>query len=341
MLRRAALDSFSTAAWRRRTGSRAGAPGRRRAGRQRGAGDQAARDDRLRARPGRPPARSRRSSWCWPRTASPSDEGTRAAVLGPGVPVACARSPPTCRSATCCTRPPLATSGDLVLKMDDDDWYAPDAIADLVRAHAYSGAEVVGMPAEFHYLTEPDVTVTPWHTSRGLRALRGRRDADDRARPAPRGRRLPVGAQVRGRAAARRGDRGRRHHLPRPRPRLRAAPQRHRPHLAGRPRLPARPRPRRRDARWDGFAPQSNACMATTPADAGYEFSGRPRPRTVQPAARQASKSRQLRPSSSCLRRDDLRRARLESTSRNSGHSVRCSSRSASRAAVDGVGRRR
>ncbi|WP_232677281.1 glycosyltransferase family 2 protein [Nocardioides sp. R-C-SC26] len=56
-----------------------------------------------------------------------------------------------------------ASSGDLVLKMDDDDWYAPDAIADLVRARRYSGAELVGMPPEFHYLAERDLTVKRGH----------------------------------------------------------------------------------------------------------------------------------------------------------------------------------
>ncbi|MGA8257542.1 MAG: glycosyltransferase, partial [Nocardioides sp.] len=59
----------------------------------------------------------------------------------------------------------LASGGDVVLKMDDDDWYAPDAIADLLRARAYSGAELVGMPPEFHYLTEQDLTVTRGHPS--------------------------------------------------------------------------------------------------------------------------------------------------------------------------------
>lgn len=45
-----------------------------------------------------------------------------------------------------------AASGDLVLKMDDDDWYGPDVVSDLVLARTYSGAELVGMPAEFFYL---------------------------------------------------------------------------------------------------------------------------------------------------------------------------------------------
>ena len=47
-----------------------------------------------------------------------------------------------------------AADGDLVLKMDDDDWYGPDFVADLLLARAYSGAEMVGTPAEMHYLVE-------------------------------------------------------------------------------------------------------------------------------------------------------------------------------------------
>lgn len=58
-----------------------------------------------------------------------------------------------------------AAGGDVVLKMDDDDWYAPDAIADLLRARSYSGAELVGMPPETHYLTEQDLTVRRGHPS--------------------------------------------------------------------------------------------------------------------------------------------------------------------------------
>jgi hypothetical protein len=53
--------------------------------------------------------------------------------------------------------------GDVLLKMDDDDWYAPDVVADLLRARAYSGAELVGMPAELHYLTSRDLTVKRGH----------------------------------------------------------------------------------------------------------------------------------------------------------------------------------
>jgi hypothetical protein len=53
--------------------------------------------------------------------------------------------------------------GDVLLKMDDDDWYAPDVVADLLRARAYSGAQLTGMPPEFHYLAPRDLTVKRGH----------------------------------------------------------------------------------------------------------------------------------------------------------------------------------
>ena len=56
-----------------------------------------------------------------------------------------------------------AADGDLVLKMDDDDWYGPDFVADLLLARAYSGAELVGTPSEMHYLVPEDVTVRRGH----------------------------------------------------------------------------------------------------------------------------------------------------------------------------------
>jgi len=52
-----------------------------------------------------------------------------------------------------------AASGDLLLKFDDDDWYGPDAVTDLLMARRYSGAPVVGMPAEFLYLGPVDTTI--------------------------------------------------------------------------------------------------------------------------------------------------------------------------------------
>ncbi|GCD90330.1 glycosyltransferase [Nocardioides sp. LS1] len=52
-----------------------------------------------------------------------------------------------------------AASGDVVLKMDDDDWYGPDLVADLLLARTYSGADLVGTPAEFVYLEPRDLTI--------------------------------------------------------------------------------------------------------------------------------------------------------------------------------------
>jgi hypothetical protein len=56
-----------------------------------------------------------------------------------------------------------AADGDLVLKMDDDDWYGPDFVTDLLLARSYSGADLVGTPSELHYLVPRDVTVRRGH----------------------------------------------------------------------------------------------------------------------------------------------------------------------------------
>lgn len=52
-----------------------------------------------------------------------------------------------------------AASGDVLLKFDDDDWYGPDVVTDLLLARRFSGAPVVGMPAEFAYLEPVDTTI--------------------------------------------------------------------------------------------------------------------------------------------------------------------------------------
>ena len=49
--------------------------------------------------------------------------------------------------------------GDVLLKMDDDDWYGRDFVADLLMARSYSGADVIGTPPEFNYIEPLDVTV--------------------------------------------------------------------------------------------------------------------------------------------------------------------------------------
>ncbi len=50
-------------------------------------------------------------------------------------------------------------TGDVLLKMDDDDWYGPDFVTDLLMAREQSGADVVGTPPEFAYVEPLDVTV--------------------------------------------------------------------------------------------------------------------------------------------------------------------------------------
>ncbi len=58
-----------------------------------------------------------------------------------------------------------AASGDVLLKMDDDDWYSPRVVRDLMLARRYSGADVVGMPSEFVYLAARGTTVRRNHPS--------------------------------------------------------------------------------------------------------------------------------------------------------------------------------
>ncbi|GAA0367453.1 hypothetical protein GCM10009530_16710 [Microbispora corallina] len=47
----------------------------------------------------------------------------------------------------------------LLAKWDDDDWYGPEHLSDLLLARAYTGAGVVGMAQEFFYLEPLKVTV--------------------------------------------------------------------------------------------------------------------------------------------------------------------------------------
>ncbi|MEV6984242.1 glycosyltransferase [Sphaerisporangium sp. NPDC051017] len=49
--------------------------------------------------------------------------------------------------------------GTFLSKWDDDDWYGPDHLADMLLAQGYSGAELVGAASEFFYLQQIDVTI--------------------------------------------------------------------------------------------------------------------------------------------------------------------------------------
>ena len=60
-----------------------------------------------------------------------------------------------------------AACGTLLTKMDDDELYGPDHIWDLVLAHEYSQAHVVGKGAEFVYLAASDRTMRRFSFSGG------------------------------------------------------------------------------------------------------------------------------------------------------------------------------
>lgn len=55
-------------------------------------------------------------------------------------------------------------SGAFVAKMDDDDWYGPHHLEDLVLAREYSDATLIGVPVEFTYLSGPDITTRRSHS---------------------------------------------------------------------------------------------------------------------------------------------------------------------------------
>jgi hypothetical protein len=50
-------------------------------------------------------------------------------------------------------------SGRFVSKMDDDDWYGPDHLTDLLLTHAHSSATLVGLADHYVYLAGRDLTV--------------------------------------------------------------------------------------------------------------------------------------------------------------------------------------
>jgi hypothetical protein len=51
-----------------------------------------------------------------------------------------------------------AASGQILTKMDDDDWYGPHHVEDLMLAREHSSAELVGCQVEFTYLEGIDIT---------------------------------------------------------------------------------------------------------------------------------------------------------------------------------------
>jgi hypothetical protein len=83
----------------------------------------------------------------------------REAVASCPLPVTCVEADAAVPFGEVLNRAAALAGGDWLAKWDDDDWYGPDHLADLVRAATYSGADVVGTTAEFFYLEPLDATI--------------------------------------------------------------------------------------------------------------------------------------------------------------------------------------
>ncbi|MCC3297610.1 glycosyltransferase family protein [Arthrobacter caoxuetaonis] len=59
----------------------------------------------------------------------------------------------------CLNRCVEASSGDVLSKMDDDDFYGPEYLSDLLHSLSYSGADIVGKQAHYMYVARQDVSI--------------------------------------------------------------------------------------------------------------------------------------------------------------------------------------
>ncbi|MGC5012770.1 glycosyltransferase [Streptosporangium sp. DT93] len=90
---------------------------------------------------------------------SPGHPGVAGALASFGHPVTVFEPDAGTVFGTVLNQAAARASGSFLLKMDDDDWYGPDFVSDLLLAHSYSGAQVVGMVPEFVHLASIGVTV--------------------------------------------------------------------------------------------------------------------------------------------------------------------------------------
>jgi hypothetical protein len=74
-------------------------------------------------------------------------------------PLQILRLPSTVVYGEALNRGTATSTGTLIAKMDDDDWYSPHHLWDLAHAMDYSNADLVGKAAEFVYLEELDLTL--------------------------------------------------------------------------------------------------------------------------------------------------------------------------------------
>jgi hypothetical protein len=117
-----------------------------------------------------------------------------AAVLG-SVPFVLAPQPAETLFGDVLQQAVTRASGEVLLKMDDDDWYSPDAIADLLRARLYSG----GRGGPWGVLRDRAGGVV-----RAARAQRRRQDDDDQDAHHAAAAHVGVGDHPRARRRARR-----------------------------------------------------------------------------------------------------------------------------------------
>ncbi|SDQ93837.1 glycosyltransferase family 2 protein [Thermostaphylospora chromogena] len=88
-----------------------------------------------------------------------SAEPVRRAVAECPVPVKVVEAPRKTPFGEVLNRAAAMASGDVLAKWDDDDWYGPEHLSDLLMAREYSGADVVGTAAEFFYLEPLRATI--------------------------------------------------------------------------------------------------------------------------------------------------------------------------------------
>ena len=87
-------------------------------------------------------------------------------MAGLGLPVKLVRAPENAPLGAVLNAAVQRSAGELLTKMDDDDWYGADHLWDLVLARQYSRAKLVGKGIEFVYLAASNQTLH-CHSGRG------------------------------------------------------------------------------------------------------------------------------------------------------------------------------
>ncbi|MCG5215938.1 glycosyltransferase [Streptosporangium soli] len=91
--------------------------------------------------------------------ATADDERVRRAVQGYPLPLTVVEADAATPFGEVLNRAAATAGGDYLAKWDDDDWYGPEHLADLLLAKEYATADVVGTAAEFFYLEPLRATI--------------------------------------------------------------------------------------------------------------------------------------------------------------------------------------